>query len=93
MSSKEKMFPLVEQYYESGVSIKAYCKKNKLSASTFRYWIDRYKKSEVIDKKPSFIAVKTSPMSSSLEIVFPNKVSITISAADLSLIKALINLY
>lgn len=93
MSSKEKMFPLVERYYKSGLSIKAYCKKNKLSASTFQYWIHRYKKSEVIDEKPSFIAVETSPIAASLEIVFPNNVSIRVSAADLSLVKALINIY
>jgi hypothetical protein len=36
MSSKDKMFPQLKQYYEYGLSIKAYCKKSKVSASTFR---------------------------------------------------------
>jgi transposase-like protein len=94
MSSQDKMFPLVKQYYESSLSINVFCKKNKLSASTFRYWIQQYKRSDAADDQPTFVkVVETSPLSSSLEIVFPNKVSVRISSADLSLVKALINIY
>ena len=93
MSSKDKMFPLVKQYNESNLSIKGFCRKNNLSASTFRYWIGQYKNSEIIKDIPSFIHVETSPISASLEIVYPNKVSVRVSASDLSFVKALINLY
>lgn len=93
MSSQDKMFPLVKQYYESSLSINVFCKKNKLSASTFRYWIQQYKKSDPANEGAFINVVETSPLSASLEIVFPNKVSVRISSADLSLVKALINIY
>ena len=94
MSSKDKMFPVVKQYYNSGLSIKAFCKKNNLSASTFRYWIGQYKKFEVVPGKTSFISVETTPaIAASVEIVYPNKVSIRVSTTDFSLVKALITVY
>jgi transposase-like protein len=95
MSSKDKMFPLVEQYQQSGLSISAFCKKNKLAASTFRYWIEQYNSSEKLLNKSSFIGLKTTvPACPSIEIIYPNKVSIRVGAAtDFTFLKALINLY
>lgn len=95
MSSKEQMFPLVRQYQDSGLSISAFCKKNKLAASTFRYWIEQYNSSEMVVNKSSFISIETiAPTSPSVEIIYPNKVSIRVgTATDLTFLKALINLY
>lgn len=95
MSSKDKMYPIVKQYQESGLSISSFCKKNKLAASTFRYWIEQYNNWEKSNRSSSFIAVETTrPDPGFVEINYPNKVSIKVAlGTDLSFLKALVNLY
>jgi hypothetical protein len=38
-----------EEYKKSGLSIKAWCTKNGFKATTFQYWIKKFKASEQID--------------------------------------------
>jgi hypothetical protein len=39
--SKENIFPVIEAWQEGGQSQAKFCKENKLSISTFQYWLKK----------------------------------------------------
>jgi transposase len=41
--SKENIFPVIEAWQEGGQSQAKFCKENKLSISTFQYWLKKYR--------------------------------------------------
>ncbi len=43
--NKENIFPMIESWQESKQSQAKFCKDNKLSISTFQYWLKKYKES------------------------------------------------
>ncbi|HEX2925828.1 MAG TPA: hypothetical protein VHP38_06170 [Ruminiclostridium sp.] len=48
-----------EEYKQSGLSIKAWCLKNGLKNTTFKYWINKFNKSEkeVLASDTNFVEV------------------------------------
>ncbi len=66
--NKENIFPMIESWQESKQSQAKFCKDNKLSISSFQYWLKKYKESQSetqTQKKPeeqrkrkSFLTVK-----------------------------------
>jgi hypothetical protein len=43
---KQQMFLFVEQFKESGLSIKQFCEQNNLRYHSFHYWYKRYKQKD-----------------------------------------------
>ncbi len=55
MSLQEKMFSLVEEYHQSGLSAKVFCEEKGIASSRFYYWI-RKKRNQ---NKTGFIKILT----------------------------------
>jgi len=80
--SKERMFALIKSWQQSGLSQHQFCKQEKLSTSTFGYWLKKYKYEKADGnnktKKPdkTFLPVKVTPSKGSIK---SNKDCITIT--------------
>lgn len=92
MSKQEEMYNLVMEYFNSGLSAKAFSRSKGISPSTFSYWI-RKKKDE--DQPGGFLEVTTGSKSSAreLELIYPNGVKLQMNVVDLGLIARLVKLY
>lgn len=42
-SSSDDMFPIVENYYASGLTQKEYCQRKQLAVHLLSYWVRKYK--------------------------------------------------
>lgn len=71
-----EMYPLIEEWYGSGLSRLAYCKANQIALHLFAYWHNSYKNhlSNKEQSTPGFIAIemKMPTTSDLLEIHYPN---------------------
>lgn len=56
---EHKWKEMFEEYKQSGLSIKAWCLKNGLKNTTFKYWINKFNKSEkeVLASDTNFVEV------------------------------------
>jgi hypothetical protein len=104
--SKAVMYRYVKRWQASGMSQSKFCRAEKLTKSTFRYWVTKYKQeknaSAISDIKESqaFIPVKLpksvngiASESGQIEIYFPNGVQLNCSAGiDIGQLKYLINI-
>ncbi len=59
MRTDEMMFPLVEQWQQSGLSIKSFSASQGLNNFSFQYWCKKYKTKNDLLKKadPRFIPI------------------------------------
>jgi hypothetical protein len=59
MRTDEMMFPIVEQWKKSGLSIKAFASSQGLNNFSFQYWCKKYKAKNSLLKKldPKFIPI------------------------------------
>lgn len=76
LAYEQQMFLLVEQWKESGISIKAFCEQNSLRYHAFHYWFKRYKQeSSPEEVKHVFTPIKIQPApivsSPFAEVIFP----------------------
>src|SRR5690625_7505813 len=87
MSLQEKMFALVEEYHQSGLSAKLFCEGKGISPSRFYYWI-RKKRDQ---NKTGFIKITTDSKITSVtvELIYPNCVRLQLPSFELDLIIAL----
>jgi hypothetical protein len=46
--SKDEMYPVIEAWQDSGLTVQAFCDQNGIAKSVFYYWHKRYK----ADKEP-----------------------------------------
>jgi hypothetical protein len=51
MRTDEMMFPIVEQWSKSGLSIKTFAAREGLSNFSFQYWCRKYKIKNGLEKK------------------------------------------
>lgn len=60
-----------EEYKQSGLSIKAWCLKNGIKNSTFKYWINKFNKSdqEILTSNTNFVEVLLPPSNISNEVI------------------------
>lgn len=94
MRTSEEMYCLVDEYLQSGLSQKAFCKQVGISASTFGYWFRKKKTND--GPAPGFIKIDTSCKlagGDSFEIIYPNGVRLKAGKSELSFIGHLIRLY
>ncbi len=97
MNTAELMFPIMEAYEQGDLPIPAFCAANNLKIPTFSYW--RKKFCDARAASAGFTEIKRTgrqPSDSSevtsIELRYPNGVSIHLPAADLPLIARLIRL-
>lgn len=84
MRTSEEMFPVVEDWLQSGLTQKEYSKRHQLAAHILPYWVSRYRKinSNVHPQPASFIQVSTTPASvQGMEVALPTGVVIRFANA------------
>lgn len=90
MRTSAEMFPVVENWLQSGLTQKEYSQRHQLAVHILPYWAGRYRKAQAnpIDAsspQPSsghFIAVSTAKeMISGVEVVLPTGVVIRFASA------------
>lgn len=59
---KDEILALLGQQQQSGISVRAFCKLNQLSESSFNNWVSRHKK-ESVQPEESFATVHIQPAS------------------------------
>lgn len=92
---EEEMFAIVEASEKCGITKKAYCKKQGLSAANFYYWQKKYRESHTPTEERFIpVQVKSNPVHiGEIEICYPNGVRVKLSQGmELPVIKSLIGL-
>ncbi|MBN9352312.1 MAG: hypothetical protein J0H55_16655 [Chitinophagaceae bacterium] len=92
MDREQQMAALIEEYHQSGQSIKTFCLQNQISYHTFQYW--RYRRKRLSNKQGAFIAVHAEPQPSTgkIEIAYPNGVTVRLGCFDCHQISELLKL-
>ena len=91
MTKQEKMYALIAEYRQSGLSTKAFCADKDVKVSTFQYWIQKQKKEQL----SGFIPVKTGMQPSGthpVEVVYPNGIRLCLPSFNPQQISQLLNL-
>ena len=92
MSLPEEMFKLIEDFQNSSLSQKEFCREFGIKPSTFSYWVRKKRFKEANGN--GFIKIDTSSASSeNLEICYPNGVIIRVHKKDIALVNQLIRIY
>ena len=91
MSLQEKMFALVDEYHQSGLSAKVFCEGKGISPSRFYYWIRKRKQQD----KSGFIKINPDSKINSVpvELIYPNGVRLQLPVSDLDVITKLIKAF
>src|SRR5690625_473336 len=91
MSLQEKMFALVEEYHQSGISARLFCGRKGIKSSRFYYWI-RKKRDQ---NKTGFIKITTDSKITSVpvELIYPNGVRLQLPVSDLDVITEVIKAF
>ena len=83
---EEKMFDMMTQQEQSGISQIAFCKQQKMSIATFSYWRKKYlasiatgQESTTPFRKEKFIPLEVQSISSAIEIQLPNQIVVKCS--------------
>jgi len=50
---RDRMFELIEQWQQSGLSQKAFCEQHSIRYYVFHYWYRRYRKQHVVTNNGS----------------------------------------
>jgi transposase-like protein len=93
MTKAEKMFELVDQYYSSGETRKAFCQQHGLKVSTFAYWISRRRARA---PQGGFTALTIAPPPAGtepVELIYPNGIRVRIPDGNPEAVTRLIQLY
>lgn len=86
------MEALIDEYKQSGISIKEFCKQKQVSYHTFQYW--RYRKRRQERNRAAFtpILANTPYFSGKVVISYPNGVNVSLDAFDPNQILQLLKL-
>lgn len=85
------MFKLVDEYRDSGSTIKSFCENRDIKMGTFHYWI---KKKKELSSEGGFVRISNHTQSLfDLELIYPNGVRLRTKPQDLGLVKKLLELY
>ncbi len=84
--TKEQMYPLIEGFASSGLTVKAYAKSIGIKFYTYKYWLRKYRLEQQVEESeassPTFIPLQintTHPQEEhNLNIVYPNGVQINL---------------
>lgn len=56
--STMEMYPLIEEWEQSGVSVLGFCKERNLSVSSFHYWIKKYREQKSSTGESGFVRLQ-----------------------------------
>lgn len=78
MRTSAEMFPVVEDWLQSGLTQKEYSKQHQLAAHILPYWVGRYRQtySKAQPQSASFIQVSTPTSVHGMEVMLPTGVVI-----------------
>jgi hypothetical protein len=70
---RERMFELIEQWQQSGLSQKAFCEQHSTRYYVFHYWYKRYRQNKEEGNNSSFVKLQIAKPAgtSSVEIIYP----------------------
>jgi len=90
MDKKQGMFELIERQQASGLTQKVFCEEEGIGLPKFVYWKQKWLQE---NEESPFIQIKapTKMEFSTIEITYPNGVSLKVNTTDFSLIQKLVN--
>jgi len=74
---RTKMFELISQQVQSGLTQEQFCKNHQISIATFGYWRKKYIQSKQPSSPNEFVPIRiknTIPSKHSIEIELPNQI-------------------
>ncbi len=94
--NRKRMFTMVEDQLNSGMSQQAYCKEHQVALHVFQYWLRQYRRQSTTNT-PEFIALAVSAPAGlpepGLQISYPNGVKLQFQCAiELKTLERLIRL-
>lgn len=96
MDKEERMFALVDQYKESGQSMKVFSGLHNIKLSTFTYWVQKKRRIDESQNTGGFIPIKgpaNLSASAMFEVIYPNGVRIRLPHLDIDQLRRLITIY
>lgn len=92
MSKQEKMFALVDEYGQSGLSAKVFCEQNNIAVPKFNYWARKKRQDH---NGSGFIKVTADKKFKQIpvELIYPNGVRLQLATTDLGVIANLLKIY
>ncbi len=74
--SSAQMYPFIEEWEQTGLSVISFCKERDLSVSSFHYWIKKYRQGKSSINQSNFVRLQIHEKglvnSGSCELVFPD---------------------
>lgn len=93
MSKEQEMFALIDEFENSSLNAKVFCKTKNLVPSTFYYWKKKKARKES-PRTSGFIAISPKPGADGpLELIYPNGIRLRLEASQLGLISKLLKIY
>jgi hypothetical protein len=89
----QEKFRMIEEWKNSGLSQKEFCKRINIGYPVFQYWLKKYKSPNSLPEDSSgFISLQVAENSSvlSAEIFLPNGTKILLKSIDSTFIRSLI---
>ncbi len=101
MTKKERMYDMVQQWKDSGLSMTKFSQRQGITLRKLRYWADKFKETELSQEadsdEGSFVpmTIKAPPVDNNLvKITYPNGVQLELDQLTLqSNLSKLIKLY
>lgn len=96
MDKAQVMFSLVDEYHNSGISMRDFTARKGIKLSTFTYWVRKKKRIEDPSTSGSFIPLDFKhPKSNSgaIEIVYPNGVRVVADYFNVQQVQQLVKFY
>ena len=92
MSKQERMFALVDEYSQSGLSANVFCEQNNIAVPKFNYWARKKRQNH---NGSGFIKVATDKKFKQVpvELIYPNGVRLQLATADPVVIAGLLKIY
>lgn len=90
MSKEEEMFALIDEFKNSSLTARDFCKSKGVIPSTFYYWKKKYGQ----NSSTGFVTINPTRSSvvMEVELIFPNGVQLRMNGSDPDLIAKLVQL-
>lgn len=93
MSKEQEMFALIDEFENSSLNARNFCKAKGVVPSTFYYWKKKKTRMESPEGE-GFITISPTPVKDgSLELIYPNGIRLRLEATQFPLISKLLRLY
>lgn len=96
MDKAQAMFSLIDEYHNSGVSMRDFTSSKGIKFSTFTYWVRKKKRIKEQSATGSFIPLNVKQQKSGsgdIEVLYPNGVRIISGHFDVQQLQQLVKIY